>query len=80
MKEAALACGLTHQSWRNWEAGGSPQKYEEICDKIAEYSGCDPRWLKAGGPIIRWFTDPDAVTCDYTPELPFPPRLALVPT
>lgn len=44
-KEAALACGLPAQSWRNWEAGKRPQDYEAICKKIHERTGCNLPWL-----------------------------------
>lgn len=50
VKEAALACGLPVQSWRNWEtAGRRPQDYISVCEKIAERTGVDIAWL-AGLP------------------------------
>lgn len=46
--EAAEACGITDQTWRNWEAGGSPRRFEEVARKIADASGCSYRWLLVG--------------------------------
>lgn len=44
-KEAALACGLPAQSWRNWEATKRPHDFEAVCRKIADRTGCDLAWL-----------------------------------
>lgn len=44
-KEAALACGLPAQSWRNWEAGARPHDYPEVCQKIADRTGVSAAWL-----------------------------------
>lgn len=59
VKEAADACGLNDQSWRNWEEPESkgPRDYAGVCAKIAEQAGCELRWLMAGGPLIHWNTD-----------------------
>ena len=51
VKEAADACGLNDQSWRNWEAGGGVQKMDRVARKIAEATGVNYVWLLAGGPI-----------------------------
>lgn len=49
VKEAALACGVPVESWRTWERDNvKPQRYEEICRKIAQHSGCDLDWLMRG--------------------------------
>lgn len=61
VKKAAAHCGLDDGSWRNWEAGkGHPRDYERICRRIADSTGCDLRWLMAGGelavPMSRWST------------------------
>lgn len=46
VKEAALACGLPPESWRTWERDNvNPQKYQEVCEKIAARTGCDLGWL-----------------------------------
>lgn len=44
-KEAALACGLPAQSWRNWEQGVRPHNYPEVCQLIADRTGCEASWL-----------------------------------
>lgn len=44
-KEAALACGLPSQSWRNWEKGIRPHNYEEVCRLIIARTECDAEWL-----------------------------------
>ena len=51
VKEAAEACGLVDQSWRNWEDGMSPRKVHDVARQIAERTGCDYTWLVAGGPL-----------------------------
>lgn len=61
VKKAATLCGIDDQSWRNWEAGkGAPRDYEVVCRRIADATGCDLRWLMAGGdlaiPMSRWIT------------------------
>jgi transcriptional regulator with XRE-family HTH domain len=49
-KEAALACGLPFQSWRNWEMNGRlPRDLIGTCHQIAEHTGVDVAWL-AGLP------------------------------
>jgi transcriptional regulator with XRE-family HTH domain len=50
-KEAALACGLPAQSWRNWESGKRPQDYETVCQRISARTGVDVDWLLRGGPL-----------------------------
>jgi transcriptional regulator with XRE-family HTH domain len=57
VKEAADACGLNHQSWRNWEDGKGVQHLEEVAKKIAAAAGCSRRWLMAGGPLMEWNAD-----------------------
>lgn len=47
-KEAALACGLPAQSWRNWEAGKRPHDYIEVCQKITDRTGVSTEWLVLG--------------------------------
>lgn len=62
VKEAALACGIKPQSWREWELSGRrPRDYEGICRQIAERTACNLIWLLAGdpnpglsGPVTRW--------------------------
>ena len=53
VKKAAELCGIDDGSWRNWEAGrGKPRDYENVCRKIADATGCDRKWLQAGGMLI----------------------------
>lgn len=48
VKEAALACRIAPQSWRDWEDGKQPRNYGESCSKISERTGCDLVWLMSG--------------------------------
>jgi hypothetical protein len=48
-KEAALACGIKAQSWREWELlGRRPRDYEAVCRRIAARTGVDLVWLSLG--------------------------------
>ena len=48
-KEAALACGVSAQSWREWELQGRrPRDYENVCKQIAARTGVDLVWLMTG--------------------------------
>lgn len=49
--QAADVCGTTGQSWHNWEAGGTPRDYEQVCSRIAEATGYAAAWIKAGGAL-----------------------------
>ena len=49
MKEAALACGVKPQSWREWELEGrEPRRFQQVCAQIAERTGCNRIWLMTG--------------------------------
>jgi hypothetical protein len=49
VKEAALACGLPVESWRNWERDGrQPRDYMRVCQAVAEHTGVDVTWLAVG--------------------------------
>lgn len=49
LKEAALACGVRAQSWREWELQNrKPRDYEDVCRQIAGRSGCNLVWLMTG--------------------------------
>jgi len=55
VKEAALACGVPVESWRNWERDGRlPRDIIGVCRAIAAKTGADPTWLAGlandGGP------------------------------
>ena len=53
LKEAAMACGIRAQSWREWElAGRRPRDYEGICKQIAARTECDLVWLMTGTPSL----------------------------
>jgi transcriptional regulator with XRE-family HTH domain len=46
MKEAALACGFSQQSWRGWELQGhDPRGFAEVAERIAERTGVDEYWI-----------------------------------
>jgi transcriptional regulator with XRE-family HTH domain len=46
VREAALACGVPPESWRNWERDGrEPRNYLAICRKISDRTGVDLAWL-----------------------------------
>lgn len=50
-KEAAMACGIAAQNWREWEQSGRrPRDYEGVCKQIAERTRCDLIWLMTGTP------------------------------
>ncbi len=50
-KEAAVACGISPQSWREWEIyGRKPRNYVGVCKQIAERTKCDLVWLMTGIP------------------------------
>ena len=49
IKEAALACSIAPQTWRNWEAGRfEPRGLVNASMKIAGVTGVDYRWLAVG--------------------------------
>jgi hypothetical protein len=48
-KQAAVACGVKPQSWREWEMfRRHPRDYEAVCRQIAARTGCDLVWLMCG--------------------------------
>jgi hypothetical protein len=48
-KQAAVACGIKPQSWREWEMfRRRPRDYEAVCRLIAGRTGCDLVWLMCG--------------------------------
>jgi transcriptional regulator with XRE-family HTH domain len=63
VKRAADRCGLSDESWRNWEAGRThPRDYLTVCRRISAGLGYDMRWIAMGGPLAapstKWFTMP----------------------
>jgi len=65
-KEAALACGLPAQSWREWELSSRrPRDYEGVCKQIAARTQCDLIWLMTGHPIQEYPVMNNNGTSDY---------------
>lgn len=59
VKQAADACGLDPQSWRNWEHGRNPRGLDTVSRTIAATTGCSFVWLLAGNeamPRTAWFS------------------------
>jgi len=48
LKEASLACGLTQNSWQQWEAGSMPRNLVDAVGKIATHTGVNRNWLMFG--------------------------------
>ena len=49
LKEAARACAVPAQSWRQWEIDGMlPRNQVTVAKQIAGAAGCDYLWLLAG--------------------------------
>jgi transcriptional regulator with XRE-family HTH domain len=72
-KEAALACGISPQSWREWEMSGRrPRDYEGICKRIAARTQCNLIWLLAGDPTLMLT---DAAAAFAVPAKPVTLRL-----
>lgn len=59
VSEAATACGVSHQSWRNWEEGGLPRDLYKTAEAIAHASGCSERWLLMGSQNRKDLTAAD---------------------
>lgn len=49
IKEAAMACGIKPQSWREWELQGrKPRDFEQVCEQVSRHARCDRVWLMTG--------------------------------
>ena len=49
LKEAAIACSLPSNSWREWELlGRVPRNIVEVVEKISSRTGADDYWLLTG--------------------------------
>ena len=59
VKEAADACGLNDQSWRNWEAGKLPRDLIATAEKIASTTNCSMMWLVGGHQNWKKLMAPD---------------------
>jgi len=67
-KEAALACGIKPQSWREWELlGRRPRDYEGVCKQIAARTRCDLIWLMVGDPNLLPRVDSNHQPSGYQP-------------
>ncbi|GAB2906745.1 hypothetical protein GCM10027047_01200 [Rhodococcus aerolatus] len=59
-KEAALACGISQGSWREWELKGRlPRGFAATAAAIAERTGVDDYWLMTGRTNPRPDGGPD---------------------
>lgn len=60
VKEAADACGLNDQSWRNWEDGRKCRDLVAVAEHIHDATGVNLAWLVMGdGQVVspsRWIT------------------------
>lgn len=64
VKAAADACGLSSVSWRVWEGGARPRRFDVVCDQIVAATGCDPVWLMMGivpAPPVAYEPPPPGV-------------------
>ena len=49
VKEAALSCGISPASWRQWEIHGSlPRDVVTVARTIAAHTGADATWIITG--------------------------------
>lgn len=49
MKEAALACNVRPQSWREWELSGRrPHDFADVAERMSERTGIDDYWIMTG--------------------------------
>lgn len=64
VKEAADACGLNDQSWRNWESGKLPRDLLAVSAKIAGTTGCSEMWLVSGNQNWKQMTTSDLRVLD----------------
>lgn len=78
IKEAAEACAIAPQTWRQWESDKFvPRQLVHACMKIAGVTGVDYRWL-ALGPEDQAPADSESlarVTGGYTAVLPIGERV-----
>lgn len=52
MKEAALQCGFSQQSWRGWEVQGrSPRGMTEVAKRISDRTGVEECWILTGARL-----------------------------
>ena len=53
IQDAALKCGLSPQSWSNWEKGMRPHDKVEVAQVVADGLNIDRDWLLHGGPLTK---------------------------
>ena len=54
IKEAAQECGLSAESWRQWEKLGTrPRDQEVVAEAISKATGCSYVWLMVGAAALR---------------------------
>ncbi|WP_141721190.1 helix-turn-helix domain-containing protein [Micromonospora eburnea] len=75
--EAAKACGLPVDSWRNWERDNrAPRRITVIAKQISTASGCDYLWLLLGpdhggeGGTTRQYFQPARLVAAVDPAAP----------
>lgn len=65
-KEAALACDLPAQSWREWELRDRlPRDFERVCKKISARTGVNQIWLMTGLELGPTNDDDPGIDPDY---------------
>lgn len=85
LKEAAVECNLTQNSWGNWEDGVMPRNYIAVVNRIVLRTQVNKIWLMTGegspenGSVGPAGLDPTTSTVEsrrFAGELiPFPARL-----
>lgn len=72
IKEAAEACAIAPQTWRQWESGKfEPRQLVNACMKIAGVTGVDYRWL-ALGPVEQAMVPTELAASSRTLHYPAP--------
>lgn len=52
--QAARACGINEETWRQWEKRGhTPRGVYDVAGTIADACGCSYDWLVSGGNLSR---------------------------
>jgi len=49
--DASARCGISNQSWSNWEHGRIPRDLRDVVQDISEVFDVDRDWLMYGGPL-----------------------------
>jgi transcriptional regulator with XRE-family HTH domain len=48
ISEAEKACGISQNTWANWEKGSRPRDFQKATESIAEKASVDLVWLMTG--------------------------------